>query len=152
MAVSAIITLMYFGSAYADQANCGVKNPTVDCNIRGIIDISQILGNSSWSKTSGFGSHWYVDSQGTYIPQPEFRDGYYHAVCSGINSTCFWHIDKYPATQDVPFGPILHLSDYFTLVTPFSSERGWELILWVIIVLSITGFLEGTARLIERFW
>lgn len=149
-AVSVIFTLLYFGSVYADQSNCSTKNPTVDCAQRGTIDISQLYNNASWVQTSGFGSHWIVDSTGKINFQPEFRDGYYHAVCANLNTTCNWHIDKYPATQDIPFGTILHLSDYLTLVTPLGSEKMWQLILWVGIVFGVTALLEGIARLVER--
>lgn len=150
-AVTAIVSLLWLGSAYADQANCTKENPLLDCNQRGTIDISNIRNNSTWTQTTGFGVHWEANAQGFQVPQPEFRNGYYHAICSINNSTCFWHIDKYPATQDIPFGTILHLADYLTITVSLFGETVWQLILWIAIVLGITGLLEGTARLTERF-
>jgi len=149
IAFVAIIILMYVGEAQADAGNCTKKNPQLDCSQRGTIELSQITPYN-FTQTTGLGTH-YVNG----IPSLEFRGtnnnqygNFQHVVCDNGNTTCSWHLDKYPAL-DFPLGTVLHLSDFLTLSVGLLSEDLWQLTIWIIIV---TVFYFVVKTIEERFF
>ena len=139
IAFIATIVILYIGESSIDSSSCSVKNPSVDCTQRGLIDISHVYP-WNYTQTTGIGAH-YING----VPAPEFRGnpvtniygGYQHVVCDLGNSTCEWHLDKYQAL-DFPFGTILHLADYLTLAVPgIFSEDVWQTLIWILIIASV---------------
>lgn len=130
----------------SDSTTCSKQNPDFDCSQRGLINVSQLYNNKTWTQTTGFGIH-YVNN----VPVPEFRNGYQHAVCDLGNATCEYHFDTFNAL-DFPFGLILHEADTLNLFVGVFSEDVWQAILWIAIISSVYIFLRAMEHFLSKLF
>ena len=137
-----VIAITYFNIDHANQNNCHILEPDIQCDQRGPIDRNNVTANTQFVFIPSYASLYGLDE---FRQKPQF--GFMHVECQPNQNNCTYHYDTFNGVVGFgnTFNWIAHAADQVSTACDNGSisvgkdcfgipDYGAVLLIWAVII------------------